>query len=147
MSVFNLKILQVQDIEDFKALISIFKEVFEDHSPPASPTQLKQLLSDKNFFVITAAHNQKIIGGLTAYILNKYNKPKPEVFLYDIGVTPSFQRQGVGRLLLHHLKEYCKKMNFEMFFVQADGDDSDAIAFYKASKGKPSEVINFDFEL
>ncbi|RAJ81933.1 aminoglycoside 3-N-acetyltransferase I [Chitinophaga dinghuensis] len=137
------------DIPAMIDLLHIFEAVFEmeDFELPAN-SYLDKLLSNKDFLVMAARdENGKVLGGLTAYVLPSYYEETAELYLYDLGVSPDAQRQGIGRLLLDSLKDYCKKGKFTEFFVQAVEGDTEAMRFYNATGGKPLRVIHYDYEL
>lgn len=122
------------NINDFIDLIKLFKEVFEsdDFTIPESK-HLQKLLDDSDFIVFVAKANKKVVGGLTAYVLLRYDSEKPSAYIYDIAVKTHLQRKGIGKLLIASLKDYCLKNGFVEMFVQAETDDHQAVNFYKTT--------------
>jgi aminoglycoside 3-N-acetyltransferase I len=130
------------------ALIEVFAETFElidFEKPPA--THLKQLLGYQMMMILVAMENEKVIGGLTAYILPPVYSQLAEVYLYDLAVRNAHQRQGVGTLLIRELKRICAESGIRQIFVQADLPDKHAIDFYSKNGGVPEDVIHFSFSL
>ncbi|WP_375562657.1 GNAT family N-acetyltransferase [Bernardetia sp. OM2101] len=144
--------LTQQDLPLLKELIKIFEEVFEmeDFVLP-NDNHLQSLLENERmvFFVaiLEEERNKKVIGGLRAYILPSVYYASSEVYLYDLGVNPNFQRQGIGTKLMENIKEYSKNLGYKELFVQADLEDNHAIDFYKKTGGKAADVIHFSYEL
>lgn len=128
----EIEILKPNQAEDFAALIHIFSDVFEmtELKIPHN-TYLKSLLQKPDFFVITAKNYGKVVGGLTVYILHGYYTSKPAAYIYDVGVTPLFQRKGIGKKLIGFLTDYCQQRGFENAYVEAEADDIEAINFYR----------------
>ena len=144
---FEVRQLTKQDLSAFKQLINMFNTVFEEaESAINSETNLIKLLSRNNFIAIAAFSENEVVGGLTAYELPMYYSENSEIFLYDLAVTPEFQRIGIGKRLIHHLKDYCTKNGIKEFFVLAHEEDEHAVEFYRATGGKSEKVINFLYE-
>ncbi len=148
----NYQKLTKQDLPLLKELLKIFEEVFEmeDFVLP-NDTHLQSLLENESmiFFVAILVENEeiKVLGGLRGYILPSVYYASSEMYLYDLGVNPKFQRQGIGTELMEKLKEYSKNLGYKELFVQADIEDQHAIDFYKKTGGQTADVIHFSYEL
>jgi len=128
-------------------LINLFNVVFEEEEPAiGSKANLEKLLGNSGFIALAAVSEDKIVGGLTAHVLPMYYSEQSEIFLYDLAVKPEFQRMGIGKELLQHLKEYCVMNGIKEFFVMAHEEDESAIDFYHSTGGKSERVINFVYE-
>ncbi len=145
----NFKISRIQenDIERFIELVELLNEVFEESNKVASKKQLKKLLNKPGFYAIAAIYEDKIIGGLTAYELEKYYTNKSELYIYDIAVKVELQNQGVGKELINYLKDYSTNNGIETIFVEAHSEDEQAIKFYESTFGKGEKVDHFNFEI
>ena len=153
----NYEKLTPQDLPLLKELIKIFEEVFEmeDFIVP-NDAHLQSLLENESmiFFVATLENKSlveneeiKVLGGLRGYILPSLYYASSEMYLYDLGVNPKFQRQGIGTKLMEKLKEFSKNLGYKELFVQADLEDNHAIDFYKKTGGQAADVIHFSYEL
>ncbi|MFK8009497.1 MAG: GNAT family N-acetyltransferase [Saprospiraceae bacterium] len=98
--------LQEDDYKLFIELIELLNEVFEESNSIASKKQLKRLLTKQDFYAIAAFKNDKIVGGLTAYELEKYYNDRSELYIYDIAVKTELHNQGIGKELMNYLKSY-----------------------------------------
>ncbi|MEM1135477.1 MAG: GNAT family N-acetyltransferase [Bacteroidota bacterium] len=127
----------------FKKLIKLFEEVFkmEDFILP-SEEYLKKLLAKPDFMVFIASSEEKIIGGVTVYTLEQYYHTKPLAYIYDLAVSISFQRKGIGRQLINAVNNHCREQGFEEVFVQADKIDDYAIDFYRKTKPTNEEDVS-----
>ncbi len=131
---FEIKKLSTQDIVDFSELIRIFEVVFEmDNFKMPDEKHLQNLLSKPDFFTFVAKYDNKVLGGLTVYILNRYYSKKPIAYIYDIGVLANYQRKGIGKKLITYLINYCKENGFEEAYVEAETDDTQAVNFYRTT--------------
>lgn len=144
----EIKKLNSDSVVDFKSLIEIFKKVFENEEPIANDNQLVKLLSNPDFFVFVLMSNGIVIGGLTIYVLHRYYGTKPIAYIYDVGINPDYQRQGLGKVLIAEVCSFCKQNDFEYAYVEAESDDIDAVSFYRKTKyNSELNAIHFTYEL
>lgn len=143
----DIKKLNSDSLIEFKALIEIFKKVFENEEPIANDEQLGKLLSDPDFFVFVILSNSKVVGGLTIYVLHRYYGTKPTAYIYDVGISPDFQGQGLGKALITEVCSFCKLNNFEDAYVEAESDDIEAVEFYRKTKfSSEMNAIHFTYD-
>lgn len=144
---FEIRQLTRADISAFKQLITVFNMVFEeDESAIGSESYLEKLLGSHNFIAMAAFAENEVVGGLTAHELPLYYSDTSEIFVYDVAVKREFQRLGIGKRLLHGLREYCREHGINEFFVFAHEEDEQAVEFYHYTGGKSERVINFIYE-
>ena len=145
----EIKMLSGGDIDDFTKLLDVFTDVFEmKHFAKPGRIYLQKVLTNPRFLVLVAKENDKVVGGLTVYILEQYYYEKPLAYIYDLAVLKDFQRKGIGRKLIKYLVNYCKENDFEEIFVQADKVDDYALDFYrKTNPTNEEEVIHFCYLL
>ena len=143
----EIKRLTKENIYEFKSLIHLFNIVFEEESKIGSEANSLSLLNNKAFVALAAVDGETVVGGLTAYELPMYYSDNSEIFLYDLAVSPDHQRMGVGKELLHGLKEHCRAKGIKTFFVMAHEEDAHAIEFYRATGGKAEKVVNFVYDM
>jgi aminoglycoside 3-N-acetyltransferase I len=130
----EIKKLNHNEIPDFRKLIEIFNDVFEKNIYTPDKNYLSRLLSSADFMVFVVKENDKVVGGLTIYVLHSYYVEKPIAYIYDIGITPSSQGQGFGKALISEVCNFCKLNSFEDAYVEAESDDIDAVNFYRKTK-------------
>ncbi len=139
--------LTQEDGSAFNSLVHLFNMVFEeDENAIGTEANLLRLLSNDHFVAMAAFYENEIAGGLTAYELPMYYSDHSEIFLYDLAVKAEYQRMGVGKRLIHALKEYCIRNGINEFFVLAHEEDEHALEFYRSTGGKSEKVINFIYE-
>lgn len=144
----EIKKLNSDGLADFKSLIEIFKEVFENDEPIANDEQLEKLLTNPDFLVFVVLLNNEVVGGLTIYVLHRYYGTKPIAYIYDVGISPDFQGQGMGKALISEVCNFCKKNNFEYAYVEAESDDIDAVSFYRKTEFTTEmNAIHFTYDL
>ncbi len=146
----NIKVekLDPDDINKFMELIRLFEDVFEmKNFKMPDEIYLQQLLKKDDFFVFIALLDDKVVGGLTSYIMHQYYSKAPLVYIFDLAVKAEFQRQGIGKMLIAENNRYCKTIGVEAVMVQADVVDDYAIEFYHSTGAKAEKVIHFDYLL
>lgn len=145
----ELQILQSQNLEELKALVLVFENVFEmKNFKLPNERHLQKLLDKETFLAVIAKANNKIIGGLTIYVLDQYYSARPLAYLYDLAVMKDYQRKGAGKSLIEFTNNYCRQKGFEEVFVQADKVDEYAIDFYRSTKPTEEEqVVHFYYNL
>ena len=133
----------VNDIGAFIELIRLYDDVFEMENFRIPPKEhLQKILSNDSNISIVALMDNKVIGGLSGYILDQYYSEKPLFYLYDLAVAKTHQRKGIGKQLINFLLEYCMQKGFEEAYVQADKVDEHALAFYRGTRMKNEEEVH-----
>lgn len=142
----EIKKLNQNAISDFKDLIKIFKDVFENERELPNNDHLVKLLSNNDFVVFVVKLDGRVVGGLTIYVLQNYYNEKPIAYIYDVAITPNFQGQGLGKKLIEEVCMFCEKNGFEDAYVEAESDDIDAINFYRKTKfSSEMNAIHFTY--
>lgn len=142
----EIKKLSPDEVSDFKNLVEIFNTVFKTKEPIPDKDQLSTLLANPDFMVFVAKRNDKVIGGLTIYTLHSYYKTKPVAYIYDVGVSPACQGQGIGKALIAEVCTYCKSNGFEEAYVATESEDHDALNFYRKTKfSSEIKTVHFTF--
>jgi aminoglycoside 3-N-acetyltransferase I len=135
------------DTEMMKALLGVFAEAFAEPQTymGAVPGDeyLRRLLQKEYFIPLVALAEDKVIGGLVAYELEKFEQERSEIYLYDLAVKESHRRKGVATSLINELKSIARRQGAYVIFVQADHGDNAAISLYE-SLGKREDVHQFD---
>ncbi len=144
----EIKMLRPDDLSRFRELIMLFEDVLEmENFTIPDDNHLQKLLGNEAFFVFVAMHVNKVIGGLTAYLLQQYYSVKPLVYVYDLAVKREHQRMGVGKKLMAGITGFCREKGMEEVFVQADEIDRYAVDFYRSTGATPEKVVHFYYPL
>jgi aminoglycoside 3-N-acetyltransferase I len=144
---YSYKQLTSGDIPLFKELLRVFGEAFEDISTfqDAIPSDayLKSLLEKNHIIALAAQDGDSVVGGLVAYVLEKFEQERKEIYIYDLAVSQNHRRRGVATELILLLKRIGKERGAYVIFVQADKVDTPAIKLYE-SLGIREDVYHFD---
>ena len=127
----------------------MFGEAFEDvptytHAQP-DDAYLRGLLGDPSFIGVAALNGEKVVGGLAAYVLRKFEQARSEIYIYDLAVDAAHRRLGVATALIGELKRVARERGAYVMFVQADHGDDPAIALY-TKLGVREDVLHFDID-
>ncbi len=136
-------IQKIHSLSGVKALVSVFALAFEQEYS-VTDEYLSKMLEDDKTLILGAFIETKIVGGLVAMEMMPIHGTK-EFFIYDIAVHPEYQKQGLGKALIEHLKLEAKKRGIETIFVEAESEDGGAVAFYRALGGEEVSVNHFNF--
>jgi aminoglycoside 3-N-acetyltransferase I len=143
--------LATSDIDLLKDLLRVFGEAFEDvetyQGAVPSNDYLRSLLAMRHFIVVVARSgplSNEVVGGLAAYELQKFERDRREIYIYDLAVAEEHRRTGVATGLIAELTRIAAKRDAYVIYVQADRGDAPAIALYEGL-GKREDVHHFDF--
>lgn len=139
--------LTVSDVHLMKDLLHVFGEAFQDVETyqgevPGDP-YLRSLLAKPHFIALVARRGNEVVGGLAAYVLEKFERDRREIYIYDLAVAEAHRRKGVARGLMNVLKTVAKERRVYIIYVQADREDTPAIKLYE-SLGIKEDVHHFD---
>ena len=93
--------------------------------------------------VLVALIKDRVVGGLVAYELEKFEQPRSEIYIYDLAVDERWRRQGVATALIYELRRIARDRGAWVIFVQGDYGDDPALALYD-KLGTREEVLHFD---
>jgi aminoglycoside 3-N-acetyltransferase I len=142
--------LTSSDVALLKELLRVFGEAFEDvttyQDAVPSDDYLRSLLAMQHFIVIVAQRDGEVVGGLAAYELQKFERTRREIYIYDLAVAHDHRRRHVATGLIGELKRVAKLRGAYVIYVQADRGDAPAIALYE-SLGRREDVFHFDIDV
>jgi aminoglycoside 3-N-acetyltransferase I len=143
----ELRVLGPDDLGTMAGLLDLFGEAFDEvdtygDARPDAP-YLRRLLSSDTFIAVVALRGDRVVGGLCAYELRKFEQPRSEIYIYDLAVHGDHRRQGIATALIRELQALAADRGAWVIFVQADRGDDPAVALYE-SLGTREEVLHFD---
>jgi aminoglycoside 3-N-acetyltransferase I len=147
MSPIDIRRLGHKDSLVLRKLNTLFGEVFSDRetyvAEPPSESYLEGLLTKEHVIAVAALAGEEVVGGLVAYELEKFERARRELYIYDLAVALQHQRQGIATALIEHLRTIAAQRGVWVIYVQADYGDDPAIALYE-KLGLREEVLHFD---
>jgi aminoglycoside 3-N-acetyltransferase I len=130
-----------------RSLNAMFARAFSDPESyldaPPSDEYLEAWLAQENTIALAAVDAETVVGGLVAYVLEKFERARREIYIYDLAVAEEYRRIGIATTLIRSLQAIAKEIGAWVIFVQADYGDDPAIALYE-KMGLREEVLHFD---
>lgn len=137
-----------KDLENFKQLLKVFENVFEMNSfVTPDDAYLLQLLHNPDIIFMIAEAEEKVVGGLSAYVLPQYYSAAKHAYIHDVAISTSYQRKGIGKKLIAAFNTYCENAGYEEVFVAAEKDDEHAVEFYRSTGGEALDSVHFFYKL
>lgn len=128
-------------IGEVERLQNVAADVF-DH--PIDPVRAEQFLSDRRNILIVAVAGNLIIGQITAVVHQHVDSP-PDLYIDNLGVTPTRQRRGVATQLIALAIEAGRELGAEASWVAVDVDNSVAHEVYRQSGATGMPIIMFSY--
>jgi aminoglycoside 3-N-acetyltransferase I len=145
---YEFRQLTPSDVPLLEELLRVFGEAFGDvetyQGAVPSHDYLAALLAKPTFIAVAALAAGRVAGGLAAYVLDKFERDRREIYIYDLAVAEPHRRKGVATGLIAALKRIARERRAWVIYVQADRGDLPAIRLYE-SLGTREDVLHFDF--
>jgi ribosomal protein S18 acetylase RimI-like enzyme len=136
----KIKHLQAGD-EDI--LERVAEDVFDE---AIDPTYLRRYLAEANHHMIVAIKDNEVVGQIRA-VLHRHPDKSDELYIDNLGVTPTQQRQGIATKLLDAMLELGKRLGCEDAWLATEGDNRQAKGFYESYGIKPEIMAFYLFNL
>lgn len=150
MPQYTYRRLARNDIPLLKDLLRVFGDAFNDietyQQAVPSDAYLANLLGTTHFIAVAAMTAGTVVGGLAAYVLQKFEQQRREIYIYDLAVSQAHRRRGVATGTINELRRIAASEGAYVIFVQADSGDDPAIALYR-SLGAMKTAYQFDIDI
>src|SRR5580658_7514900 len=97
---YELTVLGANDLSLMRELNALFGRAFDEidtySGEPPDDDYLTKFLARPHVVVIVAIEASAVIGGLVAYQLVKFERPRSEFYIYDLAVDAAHRRRGVA---------------------------------------------------
>ena len=131
---------------DFSLLNHVAEDVFDD---PIVESSAQEFLADPRHRLVVALDNNVVVGFVSAVIYVHPDKPAPELWINEIGVAPTHQRQGIGKALMQTIIREAKQSGCSEAWVLTDRANMAAMAMYKSVGGEETlpDSVMFTYKL
>lgn len=138
------------DVSLMKGLLEVFGKAFDQietyQNAVPSDEYLSKLLGKPHFIAVVGLSDERVVGGLAAYVLEKFEQDRREIYIYDLAVLEEHRRRGIATGMIGELKRIAAELGVYVIFVQADLQDGPAIALYE-SLGTKETAHHFDIDV
>lgn len=135
------------DVRLLRKLNALFGDAFAERETyggePPTDNYLESLLARNHIIVIVALAGTEVVGGLVAYELDKFERMRREIYIYDLAVDAGHRRRHIATAMIEDLRKIASQRGACVIYVQADYGDDPAIALYE-KLGVREEVLHFD---
>ncbi|MGH9401966.1 MAG: AAC(3)-I family aminoglycoside N-acetyltransferase [Terriglobia bacterium] len=142
-----LRRLGPADVPLLRRLNSLFGDAFGEREiyggEPPTDGYLEGWLAKDHVIVIAALAATEVVGGLVAYELDKFERMRREIYIYDLAVDAGHRRRHIATAMIDDLRRIASQRGVWVIYVQADYGDDPAIALYE-KLGIRKEVLHFD---
>lgn len=139
--------LAPDDVVLLEAMLTMFGESFGEpetyNDARPEPAYLSRLLARDTFIALAALDDENVVGGIAAYVLEKFERQRSEIYIYDLAVAEPHRRRGIATAMIRELQRIAPRHGAWAVFVQADRGDGPAIALY-SGLGRREDVLHFD---
>ncbi|ABL71240.1 MULTISPECIES: aminoglycoside N-acetyltransferase AAC(3)-Ih [Paracoccus] len=143
----SIRCLDRSDVSVLRQMNALFGDAFDDPDTylgePPDDAYLSGLLAGDHLIALAAMDGAVVVGGLIAYELEKFERARSEIYIYDLAVAETHRRQGIATALIGALQRIAAERGAWVVYVQADYGDEPAIALY-TGLGKREDVLHFD---
>jgi len=128
---------------DIAVLDRVAPEVFDD---ALEPRLTAEFLADPRHHIAVALADEVVVGFASAVHYVHPDKPS-ELWINEVGVTPSRHREGIGRELLRVLLDHARELGCAEAWVLTERDNEAARGLYVASGGAEETMVYATFDL
>ena len=126
-------------------LTKLAEDVFDE---ALNPKFTADFLADERHHLIVALDDD-IVVGMASAVHYVHPDKAPELWINEVGVSPSYQAQGIGKQLMNALLEHARTLNCKEAWVLTDETNTAAKKLYSSVGGKeePERPVYFTFTL
>ncbi len=96
----------------------------------------ERYLSNEMNVLLVALDGQQPVGFVLAYELERVDSQPPMMFFYEVEVSESHRRQGIGAALIEALRGICRERRIGKMFVITNRENVAARALYHQTGGR-----------
>jgi aminoglycoside 6'-N-acetyltransferase I len=138
--------IKVLGSHDLGVLAHVTPDVFDD---PIDVRRAEEFLADPRHHLAVAVEDGVVVGFVSAVHYLHPDKPRPELWINEVGVAATHRRRGLGTRLLRCLFDVARALGCAEAWVLTDRANTAAMRLYPAagSTEPPSDYVMFTFRL
>ena len=132
--------------EEAALLDHVAPDVFDD---PIVPQALQKFLASPHHHLAVAIAEGMVVGFASAVQYVHPDKPRPELWVNEVGVSPAHQNRGIGKALMQALLDFARSAGCAEAWVLTERNNQPAMKLYRAVGGEEEqeEIVMFSFKL
>jgi aminoglycoside 6'-N-acetyltransferase I len=138
--------VRILGANDEAVLDRVADDVFDD---PIVAAMSREFLADRRHRLAVALDDGIVVGFVSAVLYVHPDKPRPELWINEVGVAGTHQGRGLGRSLMAAILEDARASGCGEAWVLTDRSNTAATGLYAAAGGRlaPGETVMFTFYL
>jgi ribosomal protein S18 acetylase RimI-like enzyme len=138
--------IRILSSHDQAILSNVGPDVF-DH--PIDPQAANEFLADPRHHIVVAIDAGQVVGFASAVHYFHPDKPRPELFINEVGVAIAYRRRGLAKSLLQALFQHARQLGCTEAWVLTDRTNLPAMRLYASAGGAepPHDQVMFSFRL
>jgi GNAT superfamily N-acetyltransferase len=138
-----IKILRADDID---LLSNLAPGTFDD---PLDPGATATFLADDRHHLAVAVDDRQVVGVASAVHYVHPDKPRPELWINEVGVAATHRGKGVGKAILAALLELGRELGCTEAWILTNRKNAPALRLYASLGGEegPSDDVVITFKL
>jgi aminoglycoside 6'-N-acetyltransferase I len=132
--------------QDAGVLANIAPDVFDD---PIDAGRAEEFLADPRHHLAVAVEDGLVVGFVSAVHYVHPDKPRPELWINEVGVAATHRGRGLGTRLLRAVFATARGLGCAEAWVGTDRANTAAMRLYAAagSTEAPTDLVMFTFRL
>lgn len=120
------------ELKDLKQCFELLNQLYKNKIEYVIFSEkYKENLENNLFYGIVAEENEKIIGVLTARVINRLVKARNILFVDDLIIDQNYRTHGIGKRLLQNAIDYATQKDCETIELKCYITNKNAHKFYE----------------
>ena len=129
---------------DAAVLDRVLPDTFDHAIEPATAAAF---LADPHHHLVVAIEDGVVIGFASAIDYVHPDKPRPELWIDEVGVAPERHGRGVGKAIVRGMLDVARALGCGEAWVLTDRSNAAALRLYGGTGGRDSDCVMFSFKL
>ena len=131
---------------DLDLLAHVAGEPFDD---PLDLAATRRFLSDPNHMLVIALRGEAIVGFISSVIYLHPDKPAPECWINEVGVSAAARREGIASRMLAATLDHARVLGCGEAWVLTERSNPAAMRLYASLGGEegPPDIAMFSYDL
>lgn len=138
--------IKILNASDEAVLQAVAPDVFDN---PIDPTAAAAFLANPMHHIAVAIDEALVVGFVSAVQYVHPDKPKPELWINEVGVAETYRGQGIARRLMEAVLNEARQQGCAEAWVLTNRSNEAAMRLYASSGGVEADddVVMFEFKL